>query len=711
MKLYKEISFLFIFCLFLFSCQKADIQVADFEGPDYGSWILKGEAFGTVPAKVNMDEEKASEISKRWVDINKRKLNIIKQGYINTSVVNPNGTGNITSPSYKVRHRYLVFLYTSGEFPGKLGVNILKDGEVVQSITGNGSPALEWRYFDLKDLKGSEIKIQLIDNINERGGSLQADCFYFSNILPVIDKKLELQIKGKYINLPVRTGDPVKRMKIEIGNKTIDEFTIELADSFPQFYVFVDVEPFKGKKAVITALSLEKTSKAFDFISVDDNIKGSENLYNESLRQQIHFSSRRGWNNDPNGLVYYKGEYHLFYQHNPYGWSWGNMHWGHAVSNDLVHWKELPIAIYPLKFNDWVFSGSAIMDFENTSGFKSGDEAVMVAAFTSTGRGEAIAFSNDKGRTFNDYEGNPVIKHQGRDPKIIWFEPAKHWVIAVYHEEEGRRWIAFYTSYNLKEWTYQSKVEGFFECPELFELPVDGNPLKSKWVLYAGDGAYVIGSFNGKEFKTESSKIPNNYGNCFYASQTYNNIPKEDGRRIQIAWGQVNTPGMPFNQCMLFPTSLTLRSTKDGIRLFTEPVKEIELLHTKEWSRENLVIEPGNNPLSGMNSELYHIKGSFKIGKKSLIGFNIHGAEIVYDAIKNELKCMDKKADCKNEGGKIFFEIIVDRNTIEIFCNHGNVYMPIARDLTKDYGLTLICKNEKVVAENLKIFELNSIWK
>ena len=161
-------------------------------------------------------------------------------------------------------------------------------------------------------------------------------------------------------------------------------------------------------------------------------------MYQEKYRPQFHFSPRIGWNNDPNGLVFYKGEWHLYFQHNPYGWNWGNMHWGHAVSTDLVHWTQLPIAIYPFKYGDWVFSGGAVVDEDNTAGFKSGAEEVIVASYTSTGRGEAIAYSNDRGRTFTDYAGNPVVKHQGRDPKIIWYGPGKHWVMAVY-DEEGRR--------------------------------------------------------------------------------------------------------------------------------------------------------------------------------------------------------------------------------------------------------------------------------
>ena len=722
MKTYKWISLLSVlsFVLLLYSCNQADIPVTDFEGSDYGTWKAEGEAFGTSPVKLDMANQQRTFPPQRWIDLNKGKLSLIKQGMLNT--LNTKFTGKLTSPKIKVQRQYLVFLYTSGEFQDKVGVNILQDGKVVKTLTGTGSAALEWRYFDLKELKGKEIQVELIDEIAESRASLQADHFYLSNTLPITEKSMELQLNSKFINLPVRTGDPVKLMKLMVEGKVMNEFTIELADSFPQFYVFIDVEKYKGKKAVLSTPVIEKTSKAFDFITNDDKTKGSEDLYQEKLRQQIHFSPLRGWNNDPNGLVYYAGEYHLFFQHNPYGWSWGNMHWGHAVSTDLVHWKELGDAIFPDSLGT-IFSGSAIVDLPNSAGFAAGDKKAIVCFYTAAGKTsqqsknalftQCIAYSTDSGRSWSKYPGNPVLQHiaaENRDPKVIWYEKEKKWILALFLDKND---YALFASPDLKHWEKLCDVAipGTGECPEFFEIAVNGDVKNTRWIFYGGNGRYLIGRFDGKKFTPESGPYSLSLGNCFYASQTYNDIPKEDGRRIQIGWGQVNSPGMPFNQCMLFPTQLTLRTTQEGMRLFAEPVKEIELLHNKEWKKEKLVIEPDSNPISGINGELYHIKGDFKVGKKSKIGFKIHGTEVLFDAAKGELTCLNKKAEFKPEGGKIYFEIIADRNTIEIFCNHGRIYMPIARDLTKDYGLKLICLNEKVTADALQIFELNSIWK
>src|SRR5205823_218835 len=235
--------------------------------------------------------------------------------------------------------------------------------------------------------------------------------------------------------------------------KLLDQFTIKLAPEKPDYWVFFDAAPYQGKiltleiskfdppsfggmaqPAVNTQTDTKFDTRGLKMIFADSKFPGEDSVYKESRRPQVHFSSRRGWINDPNGLLYANGEYHLYYQHNPYGWAWGNMHWGHAVSKDLVHWKEGPIALYPPRHGDWCFSGSAVVDKANTAGWKKGVADVLVAAFTSTGRGECVVYSTDRGRSWTEFAGNPVVKHAGRDPKLIWHEPTKKWVMAVYDE-------------------------------------------------------------------------------------------------------------------------------------------------------------------------------------------------------------------------------------------------------------------------------------
>ena len=521
----------------------------------------------------------------------------------------------------------------------------------------------------------------------------------------------ELILQNRYLNLPVKNGATKGRMSLTIDGQPVREFEIELAEGEPDFWVFLDVGMFRGKNATIRVPSLGHDPRALQAIVQSDTIAGAENLYQEKHRQQFHFSSRRGWNNDSNGLVFYKGQYHLYYQHNPYGWNWGNMHWGHAVSADLVHWKELPIALYPREFGDWCFSGSAVVDCNNTAGFKTGIEDVIVAAYTSTGRGECIAYSNDQGRTFTDYPGNPVVTHKGRDPKVIWHTPGRHWVMAAYDEQDRSRGIAFYTSPNLRDWQFRSRLDGFYECPEIFQLPADGDRNNRRWIVHAADGNYMIGQFDGQTFIAESGKHQWSYGDCFYASQTFNNIPPKDGRRIQIAWGRIATPGMPFNQCMLFPCELTLRTTEDGVRMFAEPVKEIELLHGPKYSWHDETLKPDSNLLADISGELFHIRGQFEMVNASGLELMIRGMPIAYDVGRQELSCKGKRAPLKPGNGTIRLEILVDRTSMEVFGNDGRIYMPIgAIPADNDKSLRLAVRSGNARIQSLEVYRLRSAW-
>jgi fructan beta-fructosidase len=336
---------------------------------------------------------------------------------------------------------------------------------------------------------------------------------------------------------------------------------------------------------------------------------------------------------------------------------------------------------------------------------------VIVAAYTSTGRGESIAFSNDRGRTFTDYEGNPVVKHSGRDPKVIWFAPGKHWVMAVYDQKEQSKGIAFYTSSDLKAWEFQSRIDGYFECPEIFEIPVDGDKGKTKWVVYAASGEYAVGTFDGKTFTTESGKQKFHYGNCFYASQTFNYMPPQDGRRIQIAWGRIATPGMPFNQCMLFPVELTLRTTDEGLRLFAEPVREIERLYARKHAWKDQALQPGTNLLAGVTGDLFDIRAEFEAGDATSFGFNIRGTPVTYDVKAQELACGKCKAPLKPEGGRIRLRILLDRTSIEVYANGGRIYMPVGAvhpDENRSVETTSAGGSAKVNA--LEVYELRSAW-
>ena len=487
-----------------------------------------------------------------------------------------------------------------------------------------------------------------------------------------------IEASRRYLHLPVSAKSPVRRVQVkEQGGTVVRDFDIRLNDGAADFVTFLDLEPFRGKALTITS-DLPEGSKALEAISQSDQIPDARNLYGEVDRPQFHFTSRRGWLNDPNGLVWQNGAYHLFYQHNPYGWDWGNMHWGHATSRDLIHWGEQPIALYPAKYGDWAFSGSAVIDHKNTSGFGSSDRPAMVAAYTSTGRGECIVSSVDQGRTWTEFSGNPVVKHVGRDPRLFWHEPTRRWIMAVYEEGTGKdRAIAFHSSPDLKAWTKESQIDGFFECPDLFELPVRGSgPPRSLWVLSAADGKYRLGQFDGHRFIPETDKLTLWHGD-FYAAQTFSDTP--DGRRIQIGWARgIDFPGMPFNQQMTIPCELTLRTTPDGPRLHAEPVAEFARLHAsaRSWSRSSAgrddddlgSVLPRTEAAVGVDVTIT-AKGEAMGGWTAML----YGSKVDYDAGKQILNVDGLEVPLKAESDEISVRILADRRSLEVFGNNGRV--------------------------------------
>jgi sucrose-6-phosphate hydrolase SacC (GH32 family) len=519
-------------------------------------------------------------------------------------------------------------------------------------------------------------------------------------------------------------------MRFVVEGREVREFTIELADAEPDFWVFADVSSFRGKELQIHLDEPSEGSRGVASIRQSDDVPGADCLYQEKHRPQFHFSSRRGWNNDPNGLVYYEGTYHLFYQHNPYGWDWGNMHWGHAVSTDVVHWREMPDALHPDEMGT-MFSGSAVVDWDNTAGFQQGSEKPIVLVYTAAG-GEnpasegrpftqAIAYSTDGGQTFAKYDANPVIPHlegANRDPKVIWHEPTGRWVMALYlGERDEAHYHALFASSDLRSWTKLSEValaDGGGECPDLFELPVDGEETTRKWVFSQASGHYLIGSFDGETFTPEVGPLRwQGSESMAYAAQTFSDIPAADGRRIQIAWLTQQLPGMPFNQMMTFPVELTLRTTNDGLRLFVNPAKEIELLHDQRhtWDNETLA-EGGENLLAGLHGDLFHLRAEFDVGDAQEVGFVIRGVPLLYHVAKQEVTWGKASGVLRPVGGRIRLELLVDRASIELFGNDGETYL-VAGMIPPDdnTSLELVAKGGTATVKSLDVYELRSAWR
>lgn len=460
--------------------------------------------------------------------------------------------------------------------------------------------------------------------------------------------------------------------------------------------------------------------------------KPDKDYYNELYRPQFHFTPEKNWHNDPNGLVYYDGEYHLFYQHNPQGNEWGFMHWGHAVSTDLVHWKHLPIALSPDDDSEdkeycTAWSGSAIVDHNNLLGKQQGDIKTLVAFYTSQHCGQRIAYSTDKGRTWEKFEGNPIIPYDetddARDPKVLWHEPSQNYVMVIYRktsEEDNTQGVSFYTSANLVDWEYKSHIHGFYECPDLVPMQVTNRPEETKWVLFDGDGSYLIGNFDGENFTPESAKIKSDFGKNYYATQTWSNIPEEDGRVIQIAWMRGGSfPEMPFNGQMTFPAELTLTKFDFGYKVTRMPVEEVNMLHGKHysWENENLIPGINKNLVKKIKGDCLHIVGEFDLKSCSNFGFFVRnskkatGTEILYDVKRGTLSVMGVSAPLAPIGNKIKLDILIDRASIEVFANDGQTVL--TNNFTPEEGaegLLLFNSGGEIVVDKLDIYKINSAW-
>ncbi|MFD2033522.1 glycoside hydrolase family 32 protein [Belliella marina] len=479
----------------------------------------------------------------------------------------------------------------------------------------------------------------------------------------------------------------------------------------------------------------------------NEKVQEVENeYYGEPFRSQYHFTPASNWMNDPNGMVYFEGEYHLFYQHHPDGNTWGPMHWGHAISADLVHWDHQPIAIFPDEHGT-IFSGSAVADVNNTSGLGTKENPPLVAIFTyhdadaeKTGaidfQTQGIAYSTDKGRTWEKYAKNPVLKNPGikdfRDPKVDWYENEDgngKWVMSLAVKDK----ISFYSSPNLIEWTFESDFEpdwaaygGVWECPDLFKLK--NNDGEEKWVLFVsinpggpnGGSAtqYFVGDFDGENFTAEEQEVKwLDYGTDNYAGVTWSNVPKEDGRRLFIGWMSnweyANiVPTEVWRSAKTLPRSLELFHSGEKQYIASKPIEEIKKLRVDSKEVEGESID--------LSSELLEIELDIVGADFEFELSNAQGEQVILKKEGNSLsfdRSLSGKTDFNNEFKKLHtapdlgldfrsLSVFVDKSSIEFFFNGGELVLteiifpenPYTQLKTKGFG------------EVKKVHSLKSIW-
>lgn len=691
-----------------------DILVADFEKDSYAPWTVTGEAFGPGPARGSLPGQMHLDGFKG-------------RGLVNSFFKGDDSVGSLTSPEFRIERKFVTFLIGGGK-SDRLALQLIVDGKVVRSATGpndkaGGSEALAPASWDVSDLAGTTATLRIVDDAQGGWGHINVDHIVQTDVKPkgfLQNAERTLTATSRYLHIPIKNGAPKRVVTLLVDGQRVVRNDIELADAAADWWAPMDVSAWRGKPLTLRVDKLHEDSTALSSIEQSDALKDAGQLYREPLRGQFHFSPKRGWNNDPNGCVFYNGEYHLFFQHNPYGWSWGNMHWGHAVSKDLVHWEELGDKLLPDDMGP-MFSGSAVVDCKNTSGFGKDGQPPLVLFYTAAGNPtvQGMAYSTD-GRTFTKYSGNPIVNEVtggNRDPKVIWHEPAKRWVMVLYVEWKGKHTVHFFTSPNHKEWSLASITEGsdkggrfLFECPDFFELPVDGNAAQRKWVLLGADSRYAVGSFDGAKFTPEAERLPGHRGKGFYAAQSFSDVP--DGRRIFIGWWQTETRDMPFNQSMTVPLELKLTQTSDGPRMTFTPVKELETLRAKTHRFDPLTLKPGDkNPLDDIRAELVELRVEFEPGDAKEVVLNIRDIMVEYDVRKQELIVAGHRAPAPLRDGKQRLIIYCDRTGAEVFASDGLCYVPMPFN-TKAENTRLFLETRGGAAKitSLAVHELHSAW-
>ena len=529
---------------------------------------------------------------------------------------------------------------------------------------------------------------------------------------------VHINTNQRYLLLPVEEVMPDVRVSMIVNNKEVNVADVRLAVNRVDYFVPLDLSDYAGKN-ILLKFKLGSNDPIRGKLSAVccKEMKLSDTFdtgNREKFRPTYHFSPLYGWMNDPNGMVYKDGEYHLFYQHNPYGSKWGNMHWGHAISKDLINWEHRPDAITPDALGT-IFSGSAVVDTDNTAGFGAG---AIVAIYTqnSDRQVQSIAYSTDNGRSFTKYENNPVLTSDARDfrdPKVFWHKETQRWIMLLAVGQE----MQIFSSSNLKDWAFESSFGegqgahgGVWECPDLFELPVDGTNEK-KWVLlcnlnpggpFGGSATqYFVGTFNGKEFVNESPSKTKwmDLGKDHYATVTWSDAP--DNRRIAIAWMSNwqyanDVPTSQYRSPNSVPRDLSL-FTVDG-ETYLQSAPSPELLKLRDISKKRSFKVNGTRTIKDMiagNEGAYEIELTIENQYADVIGFRLYNdkgeeVDMQYD-MKEKKFSMDRRKSGEVgfnenfpmltwttiESGKdeLKLRLFVDKSSVEAFGDGGRFVM------------------------------------
>lgn len=566
---------------------------------------------------------------------------------------------------------------------------------------------------------------------------------------------------SRYLLLPVQESTDDARINVLVDGNVAETIYVRLAKSKTDYTVPFDLTPYKGHDVMLDVVIPQsrgsvreaKDDACWRGIVLADTF---DTANRETYRPAFHHTPRYGWMNDPNGMFYKDGRWHLYYQYNPYGSKWQNMTWGHSVSDDLVNWEHLPEAIRPNGLGS-VFSGSCAVDHDNTAGF--GSDAV-IALYTSAGTSQmqSLASSTDDGLTFNIYPSNPVLtlESEARDPKVFWNDSTKEWNMILAHALDHEMLI--FTSPDMKSWTLQSSFGkglgaqgGVWECPDLFELPVAGTDEK-KWVLlcninpdgpFGGSGTqYFVGDFDGKTFKADTDAAGNvstkwlDYGKDHYATVTWSDAP--DGRRVALGWMSnwqyaADVPTMQFRSANTLPREMGLFRAPDGeVYASSAPSPELESLRGKLAAKVKKTTVgrkarsfalPSENggiceilmDIEASKAKTVNVVFSNSQGEKVVMQYDPAAATLSFDRTQSGITDFSEGfpavtvTPTHEASGRIALRIFVDRSSMEVFGNDGEFVMTnLVFPRTPYTALSVSAEGGNAKVENLRIYSLKS---
>jgi len=641
----------------------------------------------------------------------KNRINgFLGKGYINSYLGGDKAVGTLTSPPFKIDREHIKFLIGGGNHPGKVGMELLIDGTAVRTASGNSRKnkqrveVLEWKSWEVSGFVGKEARIRIFDQHKGGWGHTLVDHIV----------QADRGVAAASLASSATTTNPA-------GFVPPPKPGVELKDEWSTFPLYDQVG------------------------------------YDQALRPQFHFTSRMGWLNDPNGMVYYDGEWHMLFQHFAKGNISGSKSWGNAVSKDLMHWQQLPHAINPYEKIDGsdgvhaIWSGSAVVDELNALGKQTGDTKTLFALYSATHQKffQGGAYSTDKGRTWTKInDGKPVIPHQEgfskgqRDPRIFYYEPGGFYVTIMMIGGPDRL-VRLWKSTDLLNWEIIGDIPNkAAECIDMYQVAVDGDPNNRKWVIADAGSHYEVGNFDGKTWTgfgdkdQDDKRLRFDYGDAWYAAQAFNQGP--DGRVVHVGWLRSKQPGyrpfleagMPFTQQMSIPIEITLRTTPDGIRMFRNPVKEIEALYHSTTELADLKADEANEKLSDLAPELIDLRLRFV--PEGDFTLNVRGLPIRYHHEKQEFQFTNvtraegEKAAWKKKGpyrdtglraipapdgdGKVTLRVLVDRASLELFVNDGQAAASFVVVPEPGNRQIRLKGNDDLQIDSLVVNELKSAW-